>query len=49
MFGRPHGSHGSVATVTVVHVPEQEREAVAEEVIRHWPRSCYATKLFLSR
>jgi fatty-acyl-CoA synthase len=28
----PHGSHGSLATVTVAHVPEREREAVAGEV-----------------
>jgi fatty-acyl-CoA synthase len=28
----PHGSHGSIAKVTVVHVPEHERDAVAEQV-----------------
>ncbi len=28
----PHGSHGSVATVTIVHVAEHKREAVAKEV-----------------
>jgi fatty-acyl-CoA synthase len=28
----PHGSHGSIATVTLVHVPEETREAVANEV-----------------
>ena len=28
----PHGSHGSIATVTVVRVSEHRREAVAEEV-----------------
>ena len=28
----PHGSHGSMATVTVVHVPEHERDAVSEKV-----------------
>jgi fatty-acyl-CoA synthase len=28
----PHGSHGSMATVTIVHIPVQKREAVAEEV-----------------
>ena len=28
----PHGSHGSVATVTVAHVPEHERDAVSEKV-----------------
>jgi hypothetical protein len=28
----PMGSHGSIATVTIVHVPEHERDAVAEEV-----------------
>jgi fatty-acyl-CoA synthase len=28
----PHGSHGSIATVTIAHVPEQKREAVADEV-----------------
>ena len=28
----PHGSHGSLATVTVAHVPEQKRDAVAKEV-----------------
>jgi fatty-acyl-CoA synthase len=28
----PHGSHGSVATVTLEHVPEHKRELVANEV-----------------
>ncbi|WP_298253519.1 acyl-CoA synthetase [Bradyrhizobium sp.] len=28
----PHGSHGSMATVTIAHVPEQQREAIANEV-----------------
>ncbi len=28
----PHGSHGSIATVTIAHVPEQKREAIANEV-----------------
>ena len=28
----PHGSHGSMATVTVVDVPEDRRAAIAEEV-----------------
>ena len=28
----PHGSHGSIATVTIAQVPEQKREAVADEV-----------------
>lgn len=28
----PHGSHGSIATVTLAHVPEEAREAVANEV-----------------
>ena len=28
----PHGSHGSMATVTIAHVPEQKREAIANEV-----------------
>jgi fatty-acyl-CoA synthase len=28
----PHGSHGSIAKVTVVHVPELRRDAVAEQV-----------------
>jgi fatty-acyl-CoA synthase len=28
----PHGSHGSLATITLAHVPEQEREAIAGEV-----------------
>jgi fatty-acyl-CoA synthase len=28
----PHGSHGSLATVTLADVPEQERDAVADEV-----------------
>ena len=28
----PHGSHGSIAMVTIVDVPEHERDAVAEEV-----------------
>jgi fatty-acyl-CoA synthase len=28
----PHGSHGSVATVTVARVPEHERDAVSEKV-----------------
>jgi fatty-acyl-CoA synthase len=28
----PHGSHGSIATVTLAHVPEETREAVANEV-----------------
>ena len=28
----PHGSHGSIATVTIAHVPEQKHEAVADEV-----------------
>jgi len=28
----PHGSHGSIATVTIAHVPEQEREAISSEV-----------------
>jgi fatty-acyl-CoA synthase len=28
----PHGSHGSIATVTIARVPEPEREAVAEKV-----------------
>ena len=30
--GGPHGSHGSMATVTIVHIPVQKREAVAAEV-----------------
>jgi fatty-acyl-CoA synthase len=30
----PHGSHGSVATVTLTHVPEDQRAAVAHEVHR---------------
>jgi fatty-acyl-CoA synthase len=28
----PHGSHGSIATVTIARVPEPERDAVAEKV-----------------
>jgi fatty-acyl-CoA synthase len=28
----PHGSHGSIAKVTVTHVPEHKRELIAEEV-----------------
>jgi fatty-acyl-CoA synthase len=28
----PHGSHGSIATVTLVHIPEDKREAVTDEV-----------------
>ena len=28
----PHGSHGSMATVTIPHVAENEREAIANEV-----------------
>jgi fatty-acyl-CoA synthase len=28
----PHGSHGSMATVTIVHIPAQKRDAIAEEV-----------------
>jgi fatty-acyl-CoA synthase len=28
----PHGSHGSIATVTIAQVPEQKREAIADEV-----------------
>jgi fatty-acyl-CoA synthase len=28
----PHGSHGSIATVTLARVPEETREAVANEV-----------------
>jgi fatty-acyl-CoA synthase len=28
----PHGSHGSMATVTLVHVPNHRRDAFAEEV-----------------
>lgn len=28
----PHGSHGSIATVTLGHLPERQREAVAGEV-----------------
>lgn len=28
----PHGSHGSMATVTIPHVAEHEREAIANEV-----------------
>ncbi|MDE1973889.1 MAG: acyl-CoA synthetase, partial [Hyphomicrobiales bacterium] len=28
----PHGSHGSLATVTLADVPEQKRDAVADEV-----------------
>jgi fatty-acyl-CoA synthase len=28
----PHGSHGSIATVTIARVPEHEREAIANEV-----------------
>ena len=28
----PHGSHGSIATITLVQVPEGEREAIANEV-----------------
>ena len=28
----PHGSHGSIATVTIAQVPEQKHEAVADEV-----------------
>jgi fatty-acyl-CoA synthase len=28
----PHGSHGSIATVTLAEVPEPKREAVANEV-----------------
>jgi fatty-acyl-CoA synthase len=27
-----HGSHGSIATVTIAQVPEQKREAIADEV-----------------
>lgn len=30
----PHGSHGSVATVTLAHVPEDQRAAVAGDVHR---------------
>jgi fatty-acyl-CoA synthase len=30
----PHGSHGSVATVTLTYVPEDQRAAVADEVHR---------------
>jgi fatty-acyl-CoA synthase len=28
----PHGSHGSIATITIARVPEHNREAVADEV-----------------
>ncbi len=28
----PHGSHGSIATVTIADVPEQERATIADEV-----------------
>ncbi len=28
----PHGSHGSMATITVLHVPEHERDTVSEQV-----------------
>jgi fatty-acyl-CoA synthase len=28
----PHGSHGSIATVTIAQVSDQEREAIADEV-----------------
>jgi fatty-acyl-CoA synthase len=28
----PHGSHGSIATVTLAHVPDEAREAIAGEV-----------------
>jgi fatty-acyl-CoA synthase len=28
----PHGSHGSIATVTMAHVPEHKRDAVGKEV-----------------
>ena len=28
----PHGSHGSIATITIMHVPKHKREAVANEV-----------------
>ncbi len=28
----PHGSHGSMATVTIAHIPVQKRDAIAEEV-----------------
>jgi fatty-acyl-CoA synthase len=28
----PHGSHGSVATVTIPDVPEQKSEAISAEV-----------------
>jgi fatty-acyl-CoA synthase len=28
----PHGSHGSIATVTIAQVPEPAREAIADEV-----------------
>jgi fatty-acyl-CoA synthase len=28
----PHGSHGSIATITLAHVPDKEREATANEV-----------------
>jgi fatty-acyl-CoA synthase len=28
----PHGSHGSIATITIAQVPEHNREAVADEV-----------------
>ena len=28
----PHGSHGSIATVTIAQVAERERDTVAEEV-----------------
>jgi fatty-acyl-CoA synthase len=28
----PHGSHGSIATVTIADVPEPNRDAVAGEV-----------------
>jgi fatty-acyl-CoA synthase len=28
----PHGSHGSIATVTITHVPEPKREAIDNEV-----------------
>jgi fatty-acyl-CoA synthase len=28
----PHGSHGSIATITLAQVPDAEREAIANEV-----------------
>ena len=30
----PHGGHGSIATVTIAHVPDDERDAITEEVHR---------------